>query len=163
MAYEQYLPVNVFDVITHTVFWGLVVGASFGLITGIVCLIRRSANKKKTIAIVALIGASWGMWDGFLEGSDTVDARNLSILSSNVSKKYDVQEINLGYRVERPRNDSPKEKPTMKDAQDVTVVSSSGKYYELTLVQDKNTNEPTLLDMKTQTPHTDLLRSNNKD
>lgn len=162
MTYQQYLSPNALDVIGHTLYAGVFVGLPIVVITAIVCLIRRSQNKKKALVIAAVIGASLGMPSGFQEGIATVDAPNLSILNANLSQKYEVQSVSLGNRDVRPKNQVIKELPTMKDPQNVWVLTTWGQNENFTLVQDKITNEPTLINLKTQSPETFFLRSNNQ-
>lgn len=160
MNYQQYLSPNALDVLGHTLYAGLYVGLPIAIITGIVCLFRKSETKNKSIIIAGIIGFCLGGISGFQEGIETVNAPNLSILNANLSQKYEIQNVSLG-QIDRPKNQIVKNLPTMKDPQKVWVLTTWGQHESYMLVQDETTNEPTLINLETQSPETELLRSNN--
>ena len=79
--------------------------------------------------------------------------QNMEIVASNVTQKYMVEDITFA-----PRGRGlPSYSPEQPDPQPITI-KVSGKSRLATLTQDEKTSEPTLLDVDTHEPMSDILR-----
>lgn len=158
MTFDSYLPPSIGDIFLYGLLWGIGVGIVFGGVTALVCFAFKSEGAKNAITTALLIGAGIGVLGGAIGGGSTVNAENMNILQSNVSKKYKTQITEMGHdEYARGAAYSPKETKM----HDVTI-TVNGKSQLAYLEQNPNTNEPTLYDYDTKQPLKSLEKNSEK-
>lgn len=131
--------------------WAAIIGLGIGAMTFLIMLPAKNKGDRYAGALTALIMSFVFslIFVGSATGANLRD-ENEAILLSNLSQKYEVEEIFFLPRISGfPEQPEPQQ----------IMVKSGGKSRPATLTQDRATSEPTLTDVDNGQPMDDILKS----
>ena len=156
MTFEPLIHVSFWQAAVLCIMRALLLGSILGGLVALGFLIAK--NKEELLpAAITTFGMTF-LFSLIFLGSNIQSEhieKNEKIVFSNVSKKYNVEQIEFGKRLSRAYEEN--DYPEQSDPQSVQI-KVEGKTRLAVLVQNRETSEPTLLDVDSGQPMEDILR-----
>lgn len=155
MNFEPFYHTSIISTIFNGLIWASFIGIPCALIAVFMNYgYQEKAIKSNTLLTLAITGGL-GLLLGVLGANAGDTAKNETILISNVSQKYKVQ--NITFEKRNPRS-TANDYPEQAEPQNVIIKTTDGKSRPAIITQNTETLDPTITDIDTGKEMTDLLK-----
>jgi hypothetical protein len=150
MTFEPLIHVSLFIAILQSAMWAAIIALGIGMMTFLIMLPAKNKGDRYVGALTAFIMSF--VFSLLCVGAATqgnLREKNEEILFSNLSQKYEVEEISFLPRISGF--------PEQSESQQI-MVKANGKTRPAILTQNRDTSEPTLTDVDNGQPMDDILK-----
>lgn len=156
MTFEPLIHISFPNAALLCIMWSALISIFFGVVAWLVMTIGKQRENRMTAIVTSMIMTFF--FALILVGSwmqNTQIMNNEAIVSSNVSKKYQVESVTFPPKPAR----GPSENYPEQSKPQPVMIMVAGKTRPALLTQDEETSEPTLRDFDNGKPMDDILKT----